>query len=178
VINRLFFGLALLALLAPSVGAQLEWDKPKTKRPFPNPASIRVARDDAVAVVKQILDENDFKVANQSLDQSRGVILLSTEPEVFTKGIVADTQFNHFAEFPAHTVDRISRGRVTLAIEIAPTNTSASTVALHCKFEGMTVGAIGDDWRAAESKGLLENELLCHIVARANKDTDTCNDDE
>jgi hypothetical protein len=178
VIHRAILAAVVIAAAAVTSPAQLEWDKPSRRKPFPNPSAVRVSRDDAVKVVKQVLEEQGLPVKSESLEESRGVILVTSEPVVFTKGIVADTQFRHFAEFAGSSVRKIVRGRVTLKVEVAPTNPAASSVAISAHFEGLAEGATQSQWVAGQSRGLYEDRLLCIVVSRANDDPRDCDDDE
>jgi len=178
VIVRFIAVLALVLGISTAAFAQLEWDKPSKPKPFANPSSVRVARDEAIPIVKKILEEQGFVVKSETLDQSRGVSVITTEPLVFTKGLVADTQFKHFADVRAASVQRFVRGRVTLRVEVAPVDPSSSSVGIGATFQGLVERAIQPEWISAPSKGLYEDRLLCFVVTRANGDTRDCDTNE
>jgi hypothetical protein len=178
VIRRLVLALALIASVSAVSHAQLEWDKPSKPKPFANPSPVRVSRDEAAKLVRQVLEEQGFTIKSDAIDQARGVTAITTQPFIFTKGLVADTQFKHFADVRSAAVRKFVRGRVTLKIEVAPVTTSSSTVGIAAIFEGLAEGAIQSEWVTAQSRGLYEDRLLCFAVTRANGDTRNCDENE
>jgi hypothetical protein len=167
VIRRLAVTLAVLAALAAPGRAQLEWDKPKVNRPLPNPSPVRMDRDHAVALAKAVLAEKDYAVKGEDCDHAQGGCVLTTEPKVFTRGIVAGTQYRHFADLGASDVRQVSRGRVALRVEVSPSSTTQALVGVYGTFEGLVQSPSGSQWVASPSRGLLEDEILRCIVARS-----------
>jgi hypothetical protein len=166
-------------LVTPAAGSsQLEWDKPSKPKPFPNPSTVRIPRDEAAKIVREVLAEQGFTVKSDALEESRGVLVVQCEPYIFTRGLVADTQFKHFAELPAASVRKILRGRVTLRVEVAPVDVATSSVTIGAAFHGLAEGAVPSEWVAARSRGLYEDRLLCFVVTRANGDTRNCDENE
>ena len=49
--RRVALTLAAIAALPAGGSAQLEWDKPKTDKPLPNPSRLRIGRDQASPIV-------------------------------------------------------------------------------------------------------------------------------
>jgi hypothetical protein len=178
VTRRLITALVLVAAAAVVCPAQLEWDKPSKPKPFENPSAVRVPRDEAAKIARQVLEEQGYTIKGDGVDQARGVVVIMTEPFIFTRGLVADTQFKHFAEVRAASVQKIIRGRVTLKVEVSPVDTRSSTVAIAGVFHGLAEGSAQTEWVPAHSRGLYEDRLLCFVVTRANGDTRNCDEDE
>jgi hypothetical protein len=178
VIRRVVLAFALVVSVSAVCHAQLEWDKPSKPKPFANPSPVRISRDDAAQIVRKVLEEQGFTIKSDAIDQARGVIAITTEPLVFTRGLVADTQFKHFADVRSAAVRKFVRGRVTLKIEVAPVTTTSSTIGIGAIFEGLAEGAIQSEWVQAPSRGLYEDRLLCFAVTRANGDTRNCDENE
>ena len=167
-IRRLAPILALISVLAAPANAQLEWDKPDRQKPLPNPSSVRVGRDRALELAKAVLAERSYPLRSATCDETSGVCTITTEPIIFTRGIVAATQFSHFAEHSASDVRHIVRGRVVLRVEVSPTSPTASLVGIYGTFARLSEGAVGSEWTRSPSRGVLEDELLRCLVARAD----------
>jgi hypothetical protein len=179
VIRRLAMVIAVVAALAATGRAQFEWDKPKANTPVPNPSTIRVNREQAIALVKSVLERKAFALKGENCADARGDCVLVTESMVFTRGIVADTQFNHFADLGASEVRGISRGRVAIRVEVSPSSPTQSLVAVYGAFEGLTQEAVGSKWISSPSRGILEDEILRCIVARSeDRDCESMPGDE
>ena len=178
-IRRLVMIIVVVAALAVTGRAQFQWDKPKANQPLPNPSAVRVNRQQAIAMAKSVLEQKTFALKSDTCADSSGDCVLVTEPMIFTRGIVADTQFNHFADLGASEVRGISRGRVSIRVEVSPSSTTQSLVAVYGTFEGLTQDAVGSKWITSTSRGLLEDEILRCIVARSeDRDCESVPGDE
>lgn len=159
--------LALVAIVlaaASSVAvAQLEWDKHTTGKPVQNPAPVAAKRADIITEVKELLSRNEIPVKAETEEETKGSYVITTEPVVFARGIVAKTQLGHFAEVGAPEVQGLVRGRVTLRIEIAPSTPATSLVGVSATFEGLRQGP-SQAWVKWPSRGLLEDKLLKHVI--------------
>lgn len=160
--------LAALLALAPVGNAQLEWDKRKVDQPLANPSAVRVEREQTLEIVRAVLAHNEITVKSSTCDDRSGVCTIVTEPSVFTRGIVADSQFDHVAELGATDVRHVVRGRVALRVEVTPTNPRASSVGIYGTFDGLVEGATGSEWVVSRSRGVLEDRLMREVVAAAS----------
>lgn len=165
-IKRLAVLLLLFTALQAGASAQLEWDKPKAGRPIPNPSSINTNRDEISRIVQEILARNGIPVKVENMDDNRGTVTIVTEPVVFARGIVAQTQLRHFAEVGASEVTDITRGRVSLRIEVSPASPTSTIVGVYGTFEGFAQGTI-PKWVPTQSKGILEDKFLKQVVMLA-----------
>lgn len=166
-IRRFVFAAAVVAALSVAASAQLEWDKSRADRPLPNPSRVSLGRDAAVAAAKRVLEKEEFVVKSATTDERTGLTTILTESRVFARGLVADTQFDHYAELGASDVRGIVRGRVVLRVEVAPTNVSTVNVGVYGTFEGLAEGAVGSAWVQSRSRGVLEDNVLRAVVASA-----------
>lgn len=152
--------LVTLLLLAGPATAQFEWDKRVADAPLPNPSLVRASRDKTAEYVRKVLDFYGHEVKSFSCDDARGTCLFLTEPLVFTRGIVADSQYRHVAELGASDVRHVVRGRVTVRVEVAPVNPGVTSVSVVGTFEGLAEGATGSEWITSRSRGMYEDRLL------------------
>jgi hypothetical protein len=163
------FAAAVLALsVAAPAPAQFEWDKRTADAPLANPSMVRAPRDEALRLVRQVLEHYGHTIKSSSCDDSRGICTVVTESLVFTRGIVADSRFRHVAEFGAGDVRSVVRARVTLRVEVAPTNPGVTSVGIFGTFEGLVEAAVGSEWITSRSRGAYEDRLLRGIVNLSN----------
>lgn len=160
-----FVAIVSLLFLTVSVGAssQLEWDKKKPLKPIENPYPVGASRVDIITETKDLLAKNDVPILNETTEEEGGKHTIITEQVVFARGIVAKTQLGHFAEIGASSVQDISRARVQIRIEIAPSTPTNSLVGVSAKFEGLRQG-MGQQWIETPSLGLLEDKILKALV--------------
>jgi len=163
VLTRFAFSTLVLVTLATAAPAQFEWDKHKTGRPVDNPVAVVAKRADIVTEIKELLARNEIPVANENETDVKGSYVLTTQPVVFARGIVALTQLGHFAEVGAADVQNVVRGRVTLRVEVTPSTPTTSLVGVSANFEGLRQGP-STQWVASPSRGLLEDKFLKHVI--------------
>ncbi|MEK6321492.1 MAG: hypothetical protein AABN33_07400 [Acidobacteriota bacterium] len=159
---------ALLALLLTgmTVLGQLEFSKPKPIKPLPNPSIIALPRDEVVSITKQMLETREIPVDKEDCNTTTGECTLLTKSVVFTKGIAAKSQLEHYCETPAVDVRNWVRGRYLLRFQITPATPKTSQVGVYAKFEGMTNAITGSEWVPLTSKGELEDLMLRCIQDR------------
>lgn len=160
-------GIIVVMLLASvPAKAQIQFDKPKTEKPLPNPSILAAARDEVLTLTKQLLETREIPLDKEDCNPNTGECTLISKPVVFIKGITTRSQLEHYCEVPAATVRNWVRGRYTLRFHLNPASPKSSQVGVYARFEGMTDGLIGNDWVPLTSNGTLEDELLKCIQAR------------
>lgn len=162
-LTRPALALLFIAVTASASVGQFEWDKKKTGRPVQNPAQVVAKRADIVTEVKELLERNAIPVEGETEDPTRGTTVITTQPVVFARGIVALTQLGHFAEVGAPEVQNVVRGRVTMRVEIAPSTPTTYLVGVSAIFEGLRQGP-SQQWVKSPSRGLLEDKFLKHVI--------------
>jgi len=167
---------ALLVLAAVSVVGfgQIQFDRPKTEKPLPNPSIIGAPRDEALTTTKQMLETREIPLDKEDCNPTTGECTLISKPVIFIKGIAARSQLLHFAEVPGSDVRNWVKGRYVLRIQISPASPKTSQVGVYAKFEGMTDAITGSEWVSLTSKGELEDLMLRCIQRRL--DGGDCND--
>lgn len=153
----------LVLTMSSGASAQLEWDKKKPLKPVENPYPITASRLDIISETKALFEKNEIPILSETTDEEGGKHTIVTEQVVFARGIVAKTQLGHFAEIGASSVQDISRARVQIRVDIAPSTPSNSLVGVSAKFEGLRQG-IGQQWIQTPSLGLLEDKILKALV--------------
>lgn len=153
---------AIVLALAVSTQAQLEWDKKKI-RPLPNPVPISASRAAIETAIRELLEQNEISVKSEGAGE-RGTFVVTTEPVVFARGIVAKTQLGHFADLSPTGRSEFSRGRVAMRIEIEPSTLTTSLVSVAGTFEGFRTEV--NQWSTYQSRGLLEDKFLKLLVSR------------
>src|SRR5262245_12985040 len=77
------------SFLVISASAQIQFDRPKTAKPLPNPSIMSGTRDDVVSIIKQMLETREIPLANEDCNATTGECTLISKPVIFTKGIPA-----------------------------------------------------------------------------------------
>ena len=141
-------------------GGQIQFGRPKAEKPLPNPYIIGASRDEALKAAKQMLETREVPLDKEECNQQSGECTLISKQVVFIKGITTKSQLRHYCEIPEVDVRDWSRGRYVLRIQISPATPVTAQVGISAKFDGMTVGVVGDEWISLASKGELEDKLL------------------
>ena len=162
-ISRVLIAISLTGLTA---FGQLEFKKPKTIKPLPNPSMINGARDEVVSLTKQMLETREIPVDKEDCNSTTGECTLLTKSVIFTKGISAKSQLDHYCETPKVDVRNWVRGRYVLRFQITPATPKSAQVGVYAKFEGMTNAVTGNEWVPLTSKGELEDLMLRCIQDR------------
>ena len=152
-------GLACLFLSATGA-AQIQFNRPKTAQPLPNPSVVSATRDEAVTIIKQMLETREIPLDKEDCNATTGECTLISKPIIFTKGIPAKSQLQHFSEMPERDVRNWSKGRYVLRFQVAPATPRPAQVGAYARFEGLTDGAIGQEWVQLASRGELEDQML------------------
>jgi hypothetical protein len=155
-----------LLLIALTVGAQIQFDRPKTAKPLPNPSIIGAQRDEVITAVKQMLETREIPLDKEDCSATTGECTLITKSVIFIKGIPTISQLQHYADVPRRDVRNWSKGRYVLRFQITPASTKTAQVGVYARFEGLTDSVTGTEWVQLASKGELEDTLLRCIQER------------
>ena len=158
--------LFVLLLMGTTVFGQLEFSKPKPIKPLPNPSIVAAPRDEALSITKQMLETREIPVDKEDCNSTTGECTVLTKSVIFTKGIAAKSQLEHYCETPKVDVRNWVRGRYLLRFQITPATPKSSQVGVYAKFDGMTNAITGSEWVALTSKGELEDLMLRCIQDR------------
>jgi hypothetical protein len=152
--------------LAVTCAAQIEFSKPKTAKPLPNPSVMSATRDEAVTVIKQMLETREIPLDKEDCNATTGECTLISKPVIFIKGIPAKSQLQHFSELSTRDVRNWSRGRYVLRFQVTPATPRTAQVGAYARFDGLTDGAAGQEWVQLASRGELEDMMLRCIQDR------------
>ena len=164
--NQTMLGLIVIFSAVTAASGQIQFDKPKGVKPLPNPLILQGARDEVLAIAKQTLETREIPLDKEDCNATTGECTLISKQVVFTKGIPARSQLEHYCQVPTANVHNWVRGRYALRIQINPASPTSSQIGVYAKFEGMTDQGIGAEWVLLVSKGELEDRLLRCIQAR------------
>ena len=164
---RILMAMAFMVFAAIIAEGQLEFKRPKTEKPLPNPFIMPSARDEVLTITKQMLETREIPVDKEDCNPATGECTLISKPVIFIKGIQTKSQLEHYAEVPVADVRNWVSGRYVLRIQISPASPKTSQVAVYTKFEGRTTdGAVGSQWVSLTSRGELEDKMLRCIQDR------------
>lgn len=154
-------GFVLVVLFAglPTSG-QIEFSRPKRVKPLPNPSIFGVPRDEALSIIKQMLETREIPIDKEDCGPTSGECALLSKPVIFIKGIATKSQLEHYCEMPAVEVRNWARGRYVLRFQINPATPKTSQVAVYARFDGMMDSLTGSEWVPLTSKGELEDLML------------------
>jgi hypothetical protein len=107
-----------------------------------------------------MLETREIPLDKEDCSQTTGECTLISKSVIFTRGITARSQLQHYCDVPAAEVRNWGKGRFVLRIQISPASPHTSMVGVYARFEGMTDGLSGSEWVALSSKGELEDKLL------------------
>lgn len=164
---RILIAIVVMFFATTAADGQLEFKRPKTEKPLPNPFIMSAARDEVLTVTKQMLETREIPLDKEDCNALTGECTLISKPVIFIKGIQTKSQLEHYSEVPAADVRNWVSGRYVLRIQISPASPKTSQVAVYTKFEGRTTdGAMGSQWVPLTSKGELEDKILRCIQDR------------
>jgi hypothetical protein len=152
--------------LSMTCAAQIQFSKPKTAKPLPNPSIISATRDEAVTVVKQMLETREIPLDKEDCNATTGECTLISKPVIFTKGVPARSQLQHYSEMPERDPRNWSKGRYVLRFQVTPATPRTAQIGAYARFEGLTDGAAGQEWIQLTSRGELEDLMLRCIQDR------------
>ena len=158
--NRGIAAIVVVLVVAAGMMGQIQLSKPKGEPAMPNPAMVGNARDEILTATKQMLETREIPLDKEDCSPTTGECNLISKPVIFTRGITARSQLQHYCDVPAADVRNWGKGRYVLRIQITPASPNTSLVGVYARFEGMTEGLNGTEWIALPSKGELEDRLL------------------
>jgi hypothetical protein len=123
-------------------------------------------RDEVVSITKQMLETREIPVDKEDCNTTTGECAILTKSVIFTKGISAKSQIEHYCETPKVDVRNWAKGRYVLRFQITPATPKSSQVGVYAKFDGMTNAVTGSEWIPLTSKGELEDLMLRCIQDR------------
>lgn len=157
---KIFCALSFLALIAIPASGQIQFDRPKAAKPLPNPSIIGAPRDELMTTIKQMLETREIPLDKEDCNSNTGECSVISKAVIFTKGIPAKSQLQHYSDLPGRDVRNWSKGRYVLRFQVSPASPKTSQVGVYAKFEGMTDGVVGSEWVPLTSKGELEDLML------------------
>ena len=146
--------------LSVTAAAQIQFDRPKTAKPLPNPSIMDATRDETVTIVKQMMETREIPIDHEDCNATTGECTIVSKPIIFTKGITAKSQLQHYSEMNNRDPRNYSKGRYVLRFQIAPATTRTAQIGAYARFEGLTDGAAGQEWIQLTSRGELEDLML------------------
>jgi len=149
-----------------TAAGQIEFSKPKTIKPLPNPSIFFATRDEVISTTKQMLETREIPLDKEDCNSTTGECTLISKPVVFIKGIATKSQLEHYCTMQRLDVRDWARGRYVLRFQLTPATPKTSQVGVYARFEGMMNGAAGSEWVALTSKGELEDLMLRCIQDR------------
>jgi hypothetical protein len=164
--NQILRATLYIFIAALTAGAQIQFNRPKTAKPLPNPSIVGSQRDEVVTVIKQMLETREIPLDKEDCNATTGECTLISKSVVFIKGITTRSQLQHYSDVPQRDVRTWSKGRYVLRFQISPASPKTSQVGVYARFEGLTDGVIGTEWIQLTSKGELEDTLLRCIQER------------
>src|SRR5438309_8207269 len=126
----------VLAVLLTAIAAfgQIQFSKPKPVKPLPNPSMIAAARDEVVSITKQMLETREIPLDKEDCNATTGECTLVSKPLIFTKGIPARSQLQHFSEMPDRDPRNWSKGRYVLRFQVTPATPRTAQVGAYARF--------------------------------------------
>jgi hypothetical protein len=152
--------------LAVTGAAQIQFSKPKAVKPLPNPSIMSATRDEAVTIIKQMLETREIPLDKEDCSATTGECTLISKPLIFTKGIPAKSQLKHYTEMSDRDPRDWSKGRYVLRFQVTPATPRTAQVGAYARFEGLTDGAAGQEWITLTSRGEMEDLMLRCIQDR------------
>src|ERR1041384_5272650 len=122
----------LLAVM--TAGGQIQLSKPKTVKPLPNPSIVVATRDEVIALTKQMLETREIPLDKEDCNATTGECTLISKPVIFTKGIQAKSQLQHYSEMPSRDPRYWSKGRYVLRFQVTPATPRTAQVGMSARF--------------------------------------------
>src|SRR5258706_10866508 len=126
--NRCIAAILAVLVVAPGMSGQIQLSKPKAEAPMPNPSIIGSPRDEILTATKQMLETREIPLDKEDCSQTTGECTLISKAVIFTRGITAKSQLQHYCDVPAADVRNWGKGRYLLRIQITPASPNTSLV--------------------------------------------------
>jgi hypothetical protein len=158
IFNRSLLGFLFLCCTT-TASAQIEFDRPKTEGPLPNPYTLATKREDIVKAAVDLLKACAIPLDEAATKLADGKIV--TKPVVYTKGVTANSDLEHLATMPASDVRNWLQGRYSLEINALPVDQTKAQIQISARIQGRLAGTgIDQRWVTGVSNGSLEDEVL------------------
>jgi len=161
---RLTFLIVFAFIIAPAALAQIEFDKPKTEGPLPNPYTLAAKRDDIIKAARDLMKACAIPIDEAATKDGEGKIV--TKGVVYTRGVTANSDLEHLANMGASDVRNFLQGRYSLEITSLPVDQAKAQIQIAAKVQGRLAGRMGEVWVDGISNGLLEDEVLRGLAGR------------
>lgn len=160
------FYLALACLFCWTVAAhaQIQFDRPKTEPPLPNPYTINVPRDQIIKTVSEVLKTCSIAMNDEMSKPTEGKFV--TKYFVFTKGVTARNDLAHYSNLPTNDVRSWTQGRYYLEIIALPLDEKRSQLQVVTHLQGQIADVVGNKWIDTPSNGTIEDEVLRGLGGR------------
>jgi hypothetical protein len=160
------FYLALACIIGSSAvaQAQIQFDRPKTEPPLPNPYTINVAREQIFKTTREVLKTCSVPLDEETSKPAEGKFV--TKYVVFTKGVTTRSDLAHLSNLPASEVRNWTQGRYYLEILVLPLDEKRSQIQVAAHIQGQIADVLGNKWIDSPSNGALEDEVLRGLAGK------------
>ena len=162
--SRLVSALLLTLFVAPTILAQIEFDKPKVEGPLPNPYTLGAKREDIVKQTRELMKACSIPIDETNSNDGAGKVV--TKPVLYTRGVTANSDLEHLANMGASDVRDFLQGRYSLEITSLPVDQAKAQIQISAKIQGRLAGRMGEVWVDGISNGQLEDEVLRGLAGR------------
>src|SRR5437868_376952 len=159
-----YFALACLVCWTVAAQAQIQFDRPKTEPPLPNPYTINVPRDQIIKTVGEVLKTCSITMNDETSKLTEGKFV--TKYYVFTKGVTARNDLAHLCNLPTNDVRSWIQGRYYLEITALPLDEKRSQLQVITHIQGQIADVVGNKWIDTPTNGTLEDELLRGLAGK------------
>jgi len=163
-LGSLLLAFVCLAGWTTLASAQIQFDRPKTEPPLPNPYTINIPRDQILKTVREVLKTCSIPVDEEASKPVESKLV--TKYVVFTKGVTARTDLEHLSNLPASEVHNWTQGRYSLEINALPLDEKRSQLQVIVRLQGQVADVVGTKWIDSPSNGTAEDEILRSLASR------------
>lgn len=157
--------LGLVLFLGVVAQAQIQFDRPKTESPLPNPYTMGVAREQILQTTRDVLKSCGIMLDNEKSRPAEGRLV--TQPIVFSRGVTTRNNLEYLATMPASDVRNWTQGRYFLEITALPLDQKRSQLFVGAHIEGRYAEAAGTMvWVEGQSNGRIEDEVLRGLAGK------------
>jgi hypothetical protein len=159
-----YFALACLTCLTVTAQAQIQFDRPKTEPPLPNPYTVGAPRDQIIKTTREVFKTCAVTIDDEASKPAEGKLV--TKYYVFTKGVNARNDLAHVSNLPASEVRNWTQGRYYLEIIALPLDEKRSQLQIIVHLQGQVGDVMGNKWIDRTSNGELEDEILRGLAGK------------
>ena len=162
--SSLCFALFCLTCWTIAVQAQIQFDRPKTEPPLPNPYTVNAPRDQVMKIASEVLKTCAVPMDNDLSKPADGKFV--TKYYIFTKGVTARNDLAHISNLPTSDVRNWMQGRYSLEITSLPLDEKRSQLQVIVHIQGQVSDVLGNKWVDSSSNGVLEDEVLRGLAGK------------